>query len=696
MPNVDHCPKPGKIGSMTLDADNPFAGPSTLPYQLIDWAQVRAEHYLPAVRAGMAEMLTALQAIADDQEPATVANVIDAWEASGQLLDRALLAFESVQPADTTPELDDIDAAMAPELARFDDAVHQNRPLYDRVRALAQRVEAGEVQLEPAAAYWLDQRLRAFERAGVGLPEADQARLRELNATLAELQSAFGRRALAGGNAAAVHVTDEAELDGLSDATRAGARAAAETRGLDGWLLELDACTPQDVLTEAADRGLRRRVHEAAVERGWSGEFDTRQLVVDIARARAERAVLLGYPSHSAYVAAEGCAKTSQAVHDMLNRLAPAAVRNARAEADDLQPLQTEPLEPWDWQFRAEQLKGQRYHFDTALLRPYLELERVLHEGVFAAATGLFGITFVERDDLAGYNDEVRIFEVRDADGTGLGLFLADFYTRAGKQGGAWMNNLVDQSHLLARRPVVTNNLNIVKPPAGQPTLLTWGEVNTLFHEFGHALHGLLSSTRYASQSGANTPRDFVEFPSQVNEMWSLDPDLLRRYAVHHVTGEPIPDEWVSDLKAAELFDQGFATTELLAASILDQAWHSTPLDDLPTDADGVLDFEQRALAAAGVDFELVPSRYRSTYFRHIFENGYAAGYYSYIWSEVLDADTAAWFRANGGLTRANGQRYREKLLAPGGSVEAMDTYRDFRGQDPDIAHLLERRGLDA
>jgi peptidyl-dipeptidase Dcp len=681
---------------MTLDADNPFASPSTLPYELTPWPRVRAEHYLPALRAGMAERLVELQAVADDPQPPTVANVIDAWESSGQLLDRALLAFQTVQPADTTPELDDIDAALAPELAAFGDTIYQNRRLYDRVSALAERVEAGEVHLDPAAEYWLEQQLRAFERAGVGLPDADQARLRALNATLADLQSAFGRRALAGGNAAAVHVTDEAELAGISDATRAGAQAAADTRGLDGWLFELDACTPQDVLTEAADRGLRQRVHKAAVERGWSGEFDTRHLVVDIARARAERAVLLGYPNHSAYVAADACAKTSEAVHDMLNRLAPAAVRNAKAEADDLQKLQTEPLEPSDWQFRAEQLKGQRYHFDTALLRPYLELERVLHEGVFAAATGLFGITFVERDDLAGYNPEVRIFEVLDGDGTGLGLFLADFYTRAGKQGGAWMNNLVDQSHLLGRRPVVVNNLNIVKPPAGQPTLLTWGEVTTMFHEFGHALHGLLSSTRYPSQSGANTPRDFVEFPSQVNEMWSLDEALLRRYAVHHVTGEPIPDAWMVDLKAAELFDQGFATTELLAASILDQAWHSTPIDELPTDASDVLDFEQRALAAAGVDYPLVPTRYRSTYFRHIFEGGYAAGYYSYIWSEVLDADTAVWFRANGGLTRANGQRYRDKLLAPGGSVEAMDTYRDFRGQDPDIAHLLERRGLDA
>ena len=680
---------------MTFDAANPFASPSTLPYRLTPWAQVRAEHYLPAVDAGIEQRLAELQAVADHPEPPDQANVIDAWETSGQLLGRALGAFWTVQPADTTDELDAIDAEIAPRLARLGDAIYQNRALYDRVTALAERVEAGEVQLDPQASYWLETRLRDFVRAGVGLPEADQARLRELNATLAELQSAFGRRALAASNAAAVLVTDEAELAGASDSSKAGARAAAETRGVDGWLLELDSCTPQAILTELSDRDLRRRVHEASTGRGWSGDYDTRELVVEIARARAERAVLLGYHSHSAYVAEEACAKTSEAVHAMLSRLAAPAVRNARAEAADLQPLQEEPLEPWDWEYRSEQLKGKRYHFDAALLRPYLELERVLHEGVFAAATGLFGLTFTERTDLAGYNDDVRVFEVFDADGTGLGLFLADYYTRAGKQGGAWMNNIVDQNHLLGQRPVVVNNLNIVKPPAGLPTLLTWGEVNTLFHEFGHALHGLLADSRYPSQSGAQTPRDFVEFPSQVNEMWSLDPTLLPRYAVHHETGEPIPSEWIDDLLAAELFNQGWSTTELLAASILDQAWHSTPIDHLPTDVDGVLDFERQALATAGVDYPLAPTRYRSTYFRHIFEGGYAAGYSSYLWSEVLDADAGAWFLANGGLTRANGQRYRDTLLAPGGSVDVMSTYRAFRGQDPDITHLLARRGLN-
>ena len=683
------------MAAMTLDPANPFARPSSLPYQLTPWADVRAEHYLPAVEAGMERRLAELQAIADDTEPVTVANVIEAWERSGQLLGRALGAFWTVQPADTTDELDAIDAEISPKLARFGDAIYQNLALYERVVQLDERVRHGAVEADAAARYWLERRLRDFVRAGVGLPEAEQARLRELNARLAELTSAFGRAALAGSNAAAVLVSDEAELAGVSESTRAGARSAAQSRGLEGWLLELDSCTPQGVLSEAADRRLRQRVHAAAVSRGWSGEHDTRTLLVEITRLRAERARLLGYPHHAEYVAADACAKTSDAVRAMLGRLVPAAVRNARAEAAELQQLQDEPLQPWDWEYRAEQLKARRYSFDSGLLRPYLELERVLHEGVFAAATALFGITFAERDDLAGYNDEVRVFEVFDADGTGVGLFLADYYTRSGKQGGAWMNNIVDQNHLLGQPPVVVNNLNIAKPPAGQPTLLTWEEVNTLFHEFGHALHGLLSDVRYGSQSGTATPRDFVEFPSQVNEMWSLDPALLRRYAVHHETGEPIPAEWIENLRAAEVFNQGWATTEMLAASLLDQAWHSTPIDDLPAEPDEVAAFEAAALAAAGVDYPLAPTRYRSTYFKHIFEGGYSAGYYSYLWSEVLDADTGAWFLGNGGLTRANGERYRERLLARGGSIEAMDAYRDFRGADPEIAHLLRRRGLD-
>lgn len=682
-----------------LDPTNPFAQRSTLPYELTPFTEVRTEHYLPAIEFGISERLAAFEALATNPEPATEQNVIHAWESAGRTLGRALTAFYHLQSADTTDELDDLEAVISPQLARLSDAIYQNRALFDRLTELAGRRDAGEVVLDEQSSYWLETHLRDFERAGVNLPEDAQERLRALNTRIAELQSSFGRIALAGSNAAGVQVTDESELAGWSEAAKDGARAAAAASGREGWLIELDSCTPQRSLPDSDDRGLRQRIHTAVVTRGLGPEHDTRQLVVELARARAERAALLGFPHHAEYVASDACSRSTAEVSAMLGKLAPAAVRNAEGEADELRGVLAgidadATLEPWDWQYLAERVRAERFSLDANLLRPYLELERVLHEGVFAAATGLFGITFEPRPDLAGYNDEVRVWEVKDADGTGIGLYLGDYFTRPGKQGGAWMDALVDQNDLLGQRPVVSNNLNLIKPPGGQPALLVWDEVITLFHEFGHALHGLLSATRYPSQSGTATPRDFVEFPSQVNEMWALDAELLSRYAVHHQTGEPIPASWIDTMQNSQQFNQGYRTTEFLAAAILDQIWHTTPLADLPTSADEVEAFEQRGLAAAGIDFPLAPSRYRSTYFRHVFEGGYAAAYYSYIWSEVLDADTAAWFLSRGGLTRENGERYRRTLLAPGGSVDAMDTYRDFRGQDPELSHLLERRGL--
>ncbi|MFT4110723.1 M3 family metallopeptidase [Propionicimonas sp.] len=686
---------------MSLDPTNPFVSPSPLPFELPDYVAISDADYQPAIEAGMAEHLAELAALAADPEPADVANVIEAWESSGRLLSRALSAFFTKQPADTNDVLDAVEEAVAPQLAAHGDAIHLDRRLYDRVAALARRVEAGEVELDPASAYWLERKLLAFERNGVNLAEAEQARLRELNHRIAELQSAFGREALAGLNAGAVLVDDEAELDGLSAAEISGARDRAVERGHDtGWLIELDNTSGQRPLDVLRNRELRRRLHLASVSRGWGGEHDTRGLVVELARLRAERALLLGFPHHAAYVAADACARTGEAVWDLLTRLAPPAVANARAEAAEMEEVWRRiepdaPLAAWDWQYVAELVRTERYSLDASLLRPYLELERVLHDGVFAAANGLYGITFTERADLVGYNDEVRVFEVNDTDGTPIGLFAADFYTRPGKQGGAWMNNMVDQNHLLGQLPVVMNNSNLVKPPAGEPTLMTWDDVITLFHEFGHALHGLLSDTRYASQSGTETPRDFVEYPSQVNEMWALDEQILPRYAVHHASGEPIPAAWVQTLRSSTLFQQGFKTTEYLGAALLDQVWHRTPLDELPSDPEQVEAFEHAALASVGLDYDLVPPRYRTTYFRHTFEGGYDAGYYSYIWSEVLDADTAAFMTANGGLTRENGERFRRHLLAKGGSVDAMDSFRDYRGQDPDLVHLLRRRGLE-
>ncbi|MEN0072408.1 MAG: M3 family metallopeptidase, partial [Propionicimonas sp.] len=486
---------------MTLDA-NPFADRSSLPFELPDFSAIRAGHYQPAIEAGMAEQLVELAAIASNPEPPTVENVIDAWEASGQLLSRAALAFFTVKWADTTDELTAIDEAVAPLLAAHGDAIYLDRPLYDRVVALGDRVEAGEVGLDDQAAYWLERTRLRFERAGVQLGSGEQARLRDLNTTIAGLQSKFGRLALAGSNAAAVWVSDASELDGLTEAEIKAASELAVERGRpDAWLIEISNTSGQRPLDVLTDRGLRERIHRAATTRGLAGEFDTRAVLLELARLRAERAVLLGFANHADFVAADACAKSADAIWERLTGLVPAVVENVAAEAAELDTVlqRAEPgatLQPWDWQYLSELVRAERYSLDAGQLRPYLELEHVLRDGVFAAATGLYGITFHERTDLVPYNPEVRVFEVREADGTPVGLFLADFFTRGGKQGGAWMNNLVDQNHLLGQLPVVVNNSNLVKPPAGEPTLMTWDDVITLFHEFGHALHGLLSDTR--------------------------------------------------------------------------------------------------------------------------------------------------------------------------------------------------------
>ncbi|MFD6092748.1 M3 family metallopeptidase [Oerskovia sp. NPDC060338] len=692
----------------TLDPANPFAAASTLPYELPDFTTIREEHYLPALRAGMDAERAEIEEIVTNPEAPTVANTLEALESAGQLLTRAVTVFYNVASSDSTPDLEDIEETIAPELSAHHDAIYMDARLYARVRALQDAVDAGELALEADTAWLLHTLLVDFRRSGIELDAADQDRLRELNGKLTSLEAAFGRKLLAGANAASVLVDDAAELEGLPEDAIAAAAAAAATRGHEGkYLLEMQLPTQQGVIASLARRETRERVQQASMTRGATGDDnDTRQIVIDLARLRAEHARLLGYDHHAAYIAEDATAKTTGAVNAMLSRLAPAAVANARREAGDLEvALAREEgddaeLRASDWAYLAEQVRKERYSLDDAALRPYLELDRVVTDGVFKAANLLYGISFAERSDLVGYHPDVRVFEVFDGpvgeQDKGLGLFLADFYTRESKRGGAWMNNLVDQNHLLDQPPVVVNNLNIVKPPAGEPTLLVWDEVITLFHEFGHALHGLFSDVRYPSQSGTEVPRDFVEYPSQVNEMWAWEPAILTSYAVHHVTGEPMPAEWVETMLASRLFNEGFGTTEYLAAALLDQAWHQMSPEQVPTSVDEVLPFEAAALDAAGVGFAPVPPRYRTTYFNHVFGGGYSAGYYSYIWSEVLDADTVTWFEENGGLNRANGDAFRKKLLARGGSVDPMVAFADLRGRDPEIAPLLTRRGLDA
>ncbi|WP_425953848.1 M3 family metallopeptidase [Xylanimonas sp. McL0601] len=683
----------------------PFDERSALPYELPDYAAIRPEHYEPAILAGMAAQRAEVDAIAGSPEPPTVENTLEALERSGLLLGRALVAFHNQLAADATPFLEDVEERLAPQLAAHRDAILMDRSLFARLEAL--EAQAGD-DTAPDARWLLRRRLVDARRAGVALDDAAQATLRDLNARLTTLEAQFGRKLLAGANAASVLVTDEAELDGLADDAKAGARAAALARRHEGWLLEMQLPTHQNVVAALTDRALRERVQRASEGRGADGsEHDTRAVLLEIVRLRAERARLLGYPHHAAYVAEDATAQTAEAVAAMLERLAPPAVANARAEAADLEAALRADAGPdaelraSDWAFYAERVRKERYALDDALLRPYLELERVVRDGVLEAAHRLFGLSFTERDDLAGYHPDVRVFEVFDAPepgekDQGLGLFLADYYTRESKRGGAWMNNLVDQNHLLGQRPVVVNNLNIVKPPPGRPTLLVWDEVITLFHEFGHALHGLLSDVRYPSQSGTEVPRDFVEYPSQVNEMWAWDPDILERFAVHHATGEPMPRQWVDTMLASRAFGEGFATTEYLAAALLDQAWHRLTPEEVPTSVDDVVAFEAKALADAGVDFAPVPPRYRTTYYNHVFGSGYSAAYYSYIWSEVLDADTVRWYEEHGGLTRESGEAFRRTLLARGGSQDPLASFRDLRGRDADIAPLLERRGLGA
>jgi peptidyl-dipeptidase Dcp len=689
--------------SAELDPANPFAAPSTLPYELPDFPAIREEHYEPAIVEGMAVHRAEVEAIVTNPEPATVENTLEPLERAGRLLDRAVTAFYSLLPADSTAGLEDIQERIAPQLAAHQDAILMDARLFARVKSLADATAAGTLALEPDTAYLLEKLMTQFKRSGIELSDADQERLRELNSRITTLQASFGRKLLAGANEASVLVTDEAELAGLSADAKAGARAAAEARGQDGWLLEMQLFTHQNVLASLADAGLRARVQEASMARGATGgETDTREVLLELARLRAEHAQLLGYEHHAAYIAADATAGTTDAVNEMLARLAPAAVANARREASELAKVSgstSGSVAAADWSYLSEAVRKERFNLDDAALRPYLELERVVHDGVFKAANLLFGLSFTERHDLPGYHPDVRVFEVFDAPepgepDTGLGLFLADWYTRESKRGGAWMNSLVDQNHLLDQKPVVVNNLNIVKPPAGEPTLLVWDEVTTLFHEFGHALHGLLSDVRHPSQSGTSVPRDFVEYPSQVNEMWSWEPEILRSFAVHHATGELMPAEWVDTMLASRIWGEGFATTEYLAAALLDQAWHQLTPSQVPTSVEDVLPFEAAALAAAGVDLDAVPPRYRTTYFNHIFGGGYSAGYYSYIWSEVLDADTVEWYAENGGLTRANGEAFRRKLLARGGSQDPLASFEDLRGRPADITPLLERRGL--
>ncbi|HEY8474633.1 MAG TPA: M3 family metallopeptidase [Natronosporangium sp.] len=679
--------------------ENPFFAPSELPYQLPPFDRIRDEHYLPAFERGMAEQRAEVAAIAADPQPASFENTLVALERSGATLRRVQAAFDLVAAAHTNPAVQQIEQEIAPKLAAHRDAIFLDRKLYERVRSLYEAKE--RLDLEPEQAWLLERYHTEFIRSGSQLSEPDQDRLRELNQRISSLLAEFRSRLLADTNELAVTVTDPAQLDGLPETAIAAAAEAARDRGVDGYVLTLILPTQQPALASLRNRELRQRLYEASVSRGSRGnQHDTREVIRRLVKLRAERAALLGYPSHADYQIADRTAGSVAAVAEMLARLSRAGAANAEVEAADLQKSiqddgESFDLKPWDWAYYAERVRRERYDVDSSELRPYFELERVLRDGVFFAAGELYGIRFTERHDLPGYHPQVRAFDVVDADGSPLGLFLADLFTRDSKRGGAWHTTIVPQSRLLGTRPVSVVNMNVPRPPDGEPVLLTMDEVKTLFHEFGHALHALLSDVTYPRFAGTSVPRDFVEYPSQVNEMWMLWPEVLANYARHYQTGEPLPDEVVERLRQAGRFNAGFEVTEYLAASLVDLAWHRLSPEEAAAVSD-VDQFEADALKAAGVALPAVPPRYRSPYFAHVFStDGYSAGYYSYVWSEVLDADTVEWFKENGGLRRENGDWFRRRLLSRGGSIDSMVAFREFRGRDPEIGPLLERRGLN-
>ncbi len=689
---------PEQIVNQPDDRTNPFFTASTLPYGLPPFDLIEDEHYVPAFERGMAEELRDIENIAMNTEPATFENTIVALELTGDLLSRARRVFGAMTSAHTNDELKKIQSSMAPQFASHSDDILLNPDLFARVASLYKTRDT--LELDPESLRLLERYYLDFVRAGAKLSAQEKARLREINAEDAELSTQFSQNLLEEVNSSAIVVDSRADLAGLSENDIESAATEASERGLDGkFVITLRNTTQQPLLSSLQNRDLRRRILLVSMARGSQGnEYDNREIVTRVLRLRAERAALLGYENHAAYVLEDRTAGSIGAVNDMLGRLGPRAVANARREAAELQALinatEAQPFEiaSWDWLYYSEIMRQKLYDFDADQLKPYFEIDRVLHNGVFYFAQRLYGVTFKERTDLPVYHEDVRVFEA-SIDDAPLGLFLFDPYARESKRGGAWMNSYVLQSDLLGTQPIVANHLNIVKPPAGEVTLLTLGEANTMFHEFGHALHGLFSTVTYPRFSGTRVPRDFVEYPSQVHEMWATWPEVLANYAVHHETGAPIPKELLDRVLAAKKFNQGFEQTEYLAAAIVDQAWHQLEADDIPP-AEAVREFEAKALADAGVDFELVPPRYSTPYFRHIM-GGYSAGYYSYIWSEVLDADSVQWFNENGGLNRENGDHFRNTLLSKGGSQDAMELFRNFRGEDPSIEPLLERLGLN-
>jgi peptidyl-dipeptidase Dcp len=663
-----------------------------------EFDKIKNKHYTPAFEKGMADHMAEIDAIAERADSPTLENTIISMEKSGALLDRVATVFFALTSANTNDAMEKIRSEMAPKLSAHSDQILLNGKLFHRVKTIYEQRD--QLGLDAESKRLVEKYYTDFIRSGANLSSEEKESLKKINGEMAVLQTTFSQNVLKEVNALAVVVDSKDELDGLSDAAIEAAANEAKSRELDGkYVLTLRNTSGQPPMASLTNRALRERIHKTSLSRGSRGsDFDNRDILANVIKLRAEKAQLMGYDNHAAYSLENQTAQTPKAVNERLSSLAPKAVANANKEATDLQKMidaedGSFKLASWDWDFYTEKVRADRYNFDASQLKPYFEMDNVLQNGVFYTATQLFGITFKERFDLPVYQEDVRVFEVFNEDGSVLALFIFDGYARSSKRGGAWMNAYVGQSKLKGNKPVIANHLNVVKPPKGEPTLMSFDEVITTFHEFGHALHGMFSDVNYPYFAGTSVPRDFVEYPSQVNEMWAIWPEVLKNYAVHHETGKPMPKELLDKVLATQKFNQGFATTEYLAASLLDQALHQLSPDQVPT-GEEIIAFEADALKTAGVAMDVIPPRYRSTYFSHII-GGYSAGYYSYIWSEVLDADTVEWFKENGGLKRENGDHFRKTLLSRGGSKDALKIFKDFRGAEPNIQPLLDRRGLN-
>jgi peptidyl-dipeptidase Dcp len=675
---------------------NPFYTKSTLPFQAPPFDKIKDSDYQPAIEAGMAEQLKEMRAIADDPAAPTFENTVVAMEKTGALFNRVMAAFSGVAGANTNPELERIQQEEAPKLAAHNDAIYLDSKLFRRVAAVYDQREAlklsGE-QLRLVEFYYLQ-----FVHAGANLSDADKAKLKKLNEEESTLSNAFRTKVLAGTKESAYFTADKSALAGLTDSEMSAAAGAAKDRKKDGWVVPLQNTTQQPYLSSLSVRGTRQALFEDSWTRTERGDAnDTRSTVARLAQLRAEKGKLLGHDSYAGWKLEDQMAKTPENALKFMDALVAPSTANAADEAKDIQSVIDAQkggfsVEPWDWEFYSEQVRKAKYDLDESQVRPYFELNNVLQNGVFYAANQLYGLSFKERKDIPVWNPDVRVFEVSDADGKPLALFYCDYYKRDNKNGGAWMSNFVDQSRLMGTLPVVFNVANLPKPPAGEPALISFTDVVTMFHEFGHALHGMFAASEYPSLSGTSVARDFVEFPSQFNEHWATYPAIFDHYAKHYKTEAAMPAELAAKIKKAEDFNQGYKLTELVAAAELDMQWHTLPAGEGLQDPDA---FEKAALAKKGFTLSYVPPRYRSSYFSHIWGGGYAAGYYAYLWSEMLDDDAFQWFQDHGGLTRANGDRFRTMVLSRGNTEDLAKMYAAWLGNEPQIGPMLKYRGLE-